>query len=1459
MMVEPVHVTVRPSPFQSCIDHFPCAFGETLADILADSGLPMERRRYARVAINGVPVPAEWWDHVKPKGGTWVSIVGLPSGLGGNFGRGGPSVVPADTLRQILSVLFLAGGAVVPGLLGLSGVAASAATVGISLAGVLATNALVPLPVTPEEVEAFTVTGTRNQAIPYAKIPRVFGRLRLFPMFGGLPQTEVVGNDQFLRLLFVLGYGPLQVSDLRIGSTPIGHFEGVEYEVFRGERLDPASPTLYTNDIHEETFDRTLEYAASWGRFVGSGLGATWEPEKGVVHLQTAQDIDEISVDLTFPNGLVRAVDGRNDPWNVQLHIQYREVRPRSFMSENSGWTDFVPDAADRIRNHLGEDGVTESTLQTWLEEAQTKLDDLMERLEYAFRYEESPIPAQFLQTLNDALSRAAQVFADTPADGARRERLDALRDRLNDILQIAGYMPLGTPTQMFDELLSELGQVGAVLAAIAEVNRILAEGYGGDDAAITNPLVRWWIYAQGLDAVFGTPPAGAFTLVDMRPGVVRFGFRWAAVPRGTYEVRIRRVSEPSTSDSIADECHVTCIRSIKKPDVVPPIRRDRIPPIGMVAMRIKASEQLSGVLDQFNCMVRAKLRSHDGTSWQEPTVAAGSNPAWAYADVIMDALAQKRYGKARTLLTTAEEAELTERLHLTSIRHWAEVCEANGYTVNVVVEQSITVLELIKRICALGRASYAVLDGQYGVVVDEPGKVPVALLTTRNTMGFSASRAFRELPHAMKLKYINPDAEWQQDEWIVYADGYAEIEDEANGIKQATRFEEQTLWGVVDSPNAKTSAGQDNPYRTGLCHKLGRFALAQGILRPETYEVTVDAEYLTFGRGDVVLLQTDVLEVGLGAGRIAQVTASGGTVTALVLDEPVYLEPGKDYALKVRRASGTVALVPITGTTEELIETVGCSFVQGSDPIQAGDLFTWGEEGREAIECLVKAIDPAADFGAKLTLVPYAPAVFDADTGPIPDFDPLITQPPVIRLHTPPAPVILGVVSDERVLVRNLDGSLDARIVLYLQTPPPSIAYEVRAVQVQFRPAGAPDTQWITVSTYSLNINQATVSPVQSGERYDVRVRFITAAGVAGDWALQLNHLVIGKTSPPPDVTTLVFEGDRLHWFYPNAPLDLAGFLVRFSSGVGATWENATPAHDGVLSASVFDFPTSGGGVQTWFIKAVDTSGNQSLKAAQVQRNLGDPLVSNVLFTRDYRAEGYPGTIRYGDVNDVTGLLEATSTAGLFWSRDGGRRFWKGDPDALFWANTYDPMTYEFEFTPSAEYLPAILKLDATVDATGYEILYLQDTGVMLWPELLSDPLWPASLEDDFWPAGAGYQAWPGEIQAEAQTYRFLIRTTGGPHQSTVPELKAILDVRDVTESVNDAEIVAGGSRLALKNTFRQIVSVTVALQQVPGYPDARTIEIIDKDPDLGPLIKVYDASHMSVDGRIDAHVKGY
>ena len=95
----------------------------------------------------------------------------------------------------------------------------TAATVGAAIAA----NALIPLPQPDAAISSGAsgagfqrlgaLTGSRNQLSPYGIVPRVYGKRKIYPMLSARPFTEVVANEQYLRLLFVVSAGPLSLTE----------------------------------------------------------------------------------------------------------------------------------------------------------------------------------------------------------------------------------------------------------------------------------------------------------------------------------------------------------------------------------------------------------------------------------------------------------------------------------------------------------------------------------------------------------------------------------------------------------------------------------------------------------------------------------------------------------------------------------------------------------------------------------------------------------------------------------------------------------------------------------------------------------------------------------------------------------------------------------------------------------------------------------------------------------------------------------------------------------------------------------------------------------------------------------------------------------------------------------------------------------------------------------------------
>jgi hypothetical protein len=285
-------------------------------------GLPRERHSAVRVIVVGPSgadvVPQEAWASVRPKVGTRVLVRVVP---GNGLLRGVLQIVAMIAAVALAGVL----GPMLAGVWGLSAATwQGIVTAGVALAGNLLINALIPVRKPEKEAKTFQIGGMRNQANPDGPIPNPFGRMRMAPVYWGLPYTEVVGDIQYLRVLFVWGYGRLKISDLKIGETPLSEFDEVEIETREG--VDDDDPvTLYPQQVLEEAL--SVELTRAWerddaGEYVSGGTTI----EKPVVRV-TASDASEAGVILAFPAGLTRMNDeGQPRNRTVEVRIRQRPV-----------------------------------------------------------------------------------------------------------------------------------------------------------------------------------------------------------------------------------------------------------------------------------------------------------------------------------------------------------------------------------------------------------------------------------------------------------------------------------------------------------------------------------------------------------------------------------------------------------------------------------------------------------------------------------------------------------------------------------------------------------------------------------------------------------------------------------------------------------------------------------------------------------------------------------------------------------------------------------------------------------------------------------------------------------------------------------------------------------------------------------------------------------------------------
>ncbi len=1027
---EPYPVVLHAEPFSSRVALLQGLYGQSVASLVKQATLPAEYAPYLRVWLNDEEVPSDRWLSTIPEIGQQVYIRVVPQKSGKDITRA--ILMVAITVVAVAAAPYLAG-ALLPA--GAGAFATSAATgliaAGISTAGMLALNALIPPPGLRNNAqdEKARLTGSSNTFAPYGNIPRVFGKRRVYPMLAARPYSEIQGNDEYLRMALVVGWGPLEITNIRIGETPITAFDGVEIEIREGWASD-APLALFTRTVTEDTFTLRLEPQATTD-YYGGGYGyygdhyafdanintygavnpSTVATTNDYGMRTTAINAVEFSVDIAFPQGLFRFDDkGNQKEATVEFSVQYAPVGSTSWVNA---------------------------------------------------------------------------------------------------------------------------------------------------------------VWANSTETGFGT--AGKITVKGASSTAMRRSGRVVLPSAGQYNVRVRRNTANSGAKYV-DLAWWTALRTIKADY---PVNQ---PNVALLALRIKASGQLNGVPQTINCDAESYLPVRNASTgvW---AYAKTANPAWAFADIL------RRRGGVEFIPDA--------RIDLPAIQAWAAACEATApnaseprWTFDAVLEGG-SIIDSLKLIGGNSRALYTMRDGKHSVVRDTLQTVPVQHITPRNSFGYSGSKVFLEYPHAFRVLFINKLNGYQQDERIVYADGYT--------AANATKFETLEMVGCTSPTQAFREA---------------RYHMAVARLRPEQHVVQMDVEALRCTLGDLVLFSHDAIGIGIMASRVRALTLTSGNVVSVTLDDDVYFETGKTYALRTRKSDGAsrfqTVVNPGTGYAATLTFTSPTS--EANSPA-VGDLVVFGESMTVTAPMLVRKIDPSENFNVTVTLVDAQDGVYTADTGLIPPFNSYLGSGSALGSGTVPKVYISTVRSDDSVVLVNADGSLTYRIYVGVQQPESTGDERIASFEVQHRIKGT--DVWTTLPLPRDN-PFGYVDRVLVGDIYELRARGLAESGAAGVWSDVVEHTVVGKTNfsgvPINVVAAGIAGGVRLTWTNPtNNDLWETKVYENTVNVAGTATLLATVTATQYLRLGL----STSDGLRYYWLQAVDTSGNAGALSAGVSATaLGKGLV---------------------------------------------------------------------------------------------------------------------------------------------------------------------------------------------------------------------------------------------------------
>jgi hypothetical protein len=539
--------------------------------------------------------------------------------------------------------------------------------------------------------------------------------------------------------------------------------------------------------------------------------------------------------------------------------------------------------------------------------------------------------------------------------------------------------------------------------------------------------------------------------------------------------------------------------------------------PLALAAVRIRASAQLNGTLDQFNADVSRLCPDWDAPSG-EWIVRETSNPASLF----------------RHVLTGPEMAYPLTIDEVSDLADWHEFCVAKQLTYNRLHDSDASVLDVLSDIAAAGRASPHDTGEKWGVVVDRAIDAISAHVTPRNSWGFQGERPFAKFPDAFRVSFL----------------------DETNGYSRAERV---VPWpgfeGVPRIMERLDLPGHTDP---AMVYRETRRRQYEIEKRPHTYTTNQAFENFVLARGDRAQLSHDVLDRALVSGRVNAVV--GDTI---YLDEPVTFENGKTYAIRFRRGNGETLLRTIAGFgTTQVVMLTG----DGDSPAE-DELFMFGPSSRESFACTLKSAEAMENFNARLTFVDHAPeieALVDAEI--VPPWSGRSGALAQESIGLPLAPKITNVASGRDAASVATDLIPYPVIVSLIGDPLGTVA--IVKYEVSHRLIGG--------AAYSVAIASAASGAVllpgySKGDDIEFRARGISSFGTPGDFTALMTH-VVGSTDPigpvAPDSLNAEAQagGAKITWT-SSTSANNAATQVYVATGTGAAFSTARPFGDPVAS----------------------------------------------------------------------------------------------------------------------------------------------------------------------------------------------------------------------------------------------------------------------------------------------------
>jgi hypothetical protein len=522
---------------------------------------------------------------------------------------------------------------------------------------------------------------------------------------------------------------------------------------------------------------------------------------------------------------------------------------------------------------------------------------------------------------------------------------------------------------------------------------------------------------------------------------------RWTYPGRGRYEVEVTRVSKEkgSTKSSRIDWI---AFRSFR-----PEYPISFAKPLTLVAIKVKASKQLNGILDNYNA-VASRVAPDWDSGTQTWITRETRSPAAAYRYLLQ--------GPAIARPLTDDQIDLD------GLAAWAEFCAPRNLCYDRFHDYDSSLLEVMTAVCATGRATPHDKGDKWGVAIDQIQTIITDHISARNSWGSQGETKYLKLPDAWRIRFRDRLNGFVETERVVLRPDFA---------------------GTVDDVDVTESIDMPGVTDPGTIWVEGRRRWYEVKYRPHTYQAVQNFEALRITRNDLVAYHMDWLDEETSSARVTSVDGS-----AIGLDDTVTMEAGSLYAMRFRKDTGESLLrtLQTDAGTMDLVNLMG-----SGDLPAVGDMAFFGPATRVTRECIVKSVQRGENSTHLITLVDAAPEIqtlADAEIAPAWDgrFGEIIGTG-----STPPAtPVFSKVITD-----------LTGNVIVVLH--PGSSTIYVASYHLQHRLQGA--GSWSTVSVDSTG--SASLASYTAGDIIELQAEAVGLTGLTSGYGA-IKTFTVGATS---------------------------------------------------------------------------------------------------------------------------------------------------------------------------------------------------------------------------------------------------------------------------------------------------------------------------------------------------------